>query len=43
MEHMNETTPNVVYGSVHMPNDNFSHTRQATGFSAADWHTQGMI
>lgn len=43
MEHVNAPTPDVVYGSVHMPSGNFSHTYQATGFSAAGWHTYGMI
>ena len=43
MEHVNAPTPDVVYGSVHMPNGNFSHTYQVTGFSAAGWHTYGMI
>lgn len=43
MEHVNAPTPDVVYGSVHMPNGNFSHTYQSTSFSAAGWHTYGMI
>lgn len=43
MEHVNAPTPDQIYGSVHMPSGNFSHTYQSTGFSAATWHTYGMI
>jgi len=48
MEHVNAPTPDVVYGSVHMPNGNFTHTYQfptspTPAQTAAGWHTYGMI
>jgi len=43
MEHVNAPTPDVVYGSVHMPSGDFSHTYSAAGYSAGGWHTYGMI
>jgi len=43
MEHINQPTPDAVYGSVHMTNGGFTHSYSATGFSAAAFHTYGMI
>ena len=43
MEHVKAPTPDLVYGSVHMPNGDFSHTYSANGFTAGGWHTYGMI
>ena len=48
MEHVNAPTPDIVYGSVHMPNGHFSHTFPFSSpapspVSAAGWHTYGMI
>jgi beta-glucanase (GH16 family) len=43
MEHTNSPSPDYVLGSVHMPNGNYSHQYTASGYSAAGWHTYGMI
>jgi beta-glucanase (GH16 family) len=43
MEHTNAPSPDYVLGSVHMPNANYSHQYLSSGYSAAAWHTYGMI
>jgi beta-glucanase (GH16 family) len=43
MEHVNAPSPDDVLGSVHMPGGNSSYPYTASGFSAAGWHTYGMI
>jgi len=43
MEHTNSPSPDYILGSVHMPNGNYSHQYSASGYSAAAWHTYGMI
>ena len=43
MEHTNSPSPDYILGSVHMPNANISRQYSASGYSAAGWHTYGMI
>lgn len=45
MEHINAPSPDYVLGSVHMPGSggNGTHQYTSSGYSAAGWHTYGMI
>ncbi len=43
MEHTNSPVPDYIIGSVHIPSFNRSIAYSPSGYSAAGWHTYGMI
>jgi beta-glucanase (GH16 family) len=43
VEHINAAVPDSILGSVHMPGWGYSQPYSPTGYTAATWHTYGMI